>query len=139
MAHSIQVRKPSSPQRLASQRLGMVVGGGVLTLVGLTQVNLTPTYGQAAPTAAPSAAVRSNCPFLNQGRNSDTGTTTATYDPTTKVLNIQVNRSVPGMFWGMAESKTRARATQILNNCPEIAMVEVNFKSGQKLTQRRSQ
>jgi hypothetical protein len=77
------------------------------------------------------------CPYLQQGRDENTGSTTATFNPSTKILNIQVNRSVPGMFWGMAESRTRASADKILANCPEISTVEVNFKSGQKLTHRR--
>jgi hypothetical protein len=120
------------------QVLAAICGGGLILSTG--SVFLPHSVSNAQTTAAnpnASSVAAANCPFLNQGRDKDTGSTTATYNSSTKVLNIAVNRTVPDMFWGVAESRTRHRADQILANCPEIAMVEVNFKSGQKLTRRR--
>jgi hypothetical protein len=121
------------------KQLAAVFCGGLVLSTGGILLSHSHTHAQTtATTAAPNGVGRSTCPFLNQARDQDTGSTTATYNPATKVLNIQVNRSVPPMFWGIAESRTQARADKILANCPDIAMVEVNFQSGQKLTRRRA-
>jgi hypothetical protein len=119
--------------------LSVIFGSGLVLSTGGIILNHSQVQAQTSTTtAAPAGIARANCPFLNQGRDQDTGSTSATYNPSTKVLNIQVNRSVPPMFWGIAESRTQARADKILANCPDIAMVEVNFQSGQKLTRRRT-
>jgi hypothetical protein len=118
------------------QVLAAICGGLVLS-TGSVLLPHTASHAQTTAANNTSSVAAANCPFLNQGRDKDTGSTTATFNPSTKVLNIAVNRTVPDMFWGVAESRTRQRADQILANCPEVAMVEVNFKSGQKLTRRR--
>jgi hypothetical protein len=77
------------------------------------------------------------CPYLNQQSDEDTSSTKAIYDNNSKVLNIQVERTVPDLFWSIAESRTRKRVSKILEECPMISMVNVTFKSGQKITIKR--
>jgi hypothetical protein len=88
--------------------------------------------------AETSAATAASCPYLAQSSDKDTSSTKSVYDSQSKALNIQVERSVPEMFWGIAESRTRDRATKILDNCPNVKAVHVTFQSGQRLTVTRA-
>jgi hypothetical protein len=100
-----------------------------------------PTPAATAPATtkpvAPAAAA-SSCPYLTESGDKDTSSTKAVYNSSSKTLNIQVDRAVPDMFWGIAESMTRERANKILEECPSIALVQINFQSGQKMTVQRT-
>jgi hypothetical protein len=92
---------------------------------------------QAVPAPAKDP-IAQTCAYLNQNRDEDTATTQATYNPATQSLNIKVTRSVPGMFWPIAESMTKDRANKILKECPNINSVKIDFKSGQSMVVKRA-
>jgi hypothetical protein len=89
-------------------------------------------------TAQPKPAPVAACPYLNSSKDQNTSSTNAVYDPATKILKIQVTRSVPDAFWPMAESMTRERANKILDQCATINQVHVTFQSGQKMIVARN-
>jgi hypothetical protein len=91
----------------------------------------------AAKPATPPAVAAASCPYLNSSKDENTSSTEAVYDPATKTLKIQVTRSVPEMFWPIAESMTRERVTKILDQCSTISRINVTFQSGQKMTVER--
>jgi hypothetical protein len=95
---------------------------------------INPISAQAKPAkpAAP-AATTASCSYLNSSKDENTASTNAVYDPATKTLKILVTRSVPDMFWPIAESMTRDRANKILAECSTINQVQVSFQSGQKM------
>lgn len=108
--------------------------GFIATLSLLT--TLTPALAQTKPIARTPATTVA-CPYLNSSKDGNTSTTEAVFDPASKTLKIQVTRSVPEMFWPVAESMTRDRATKILEQCSTINRVQVSFQSGQKLLVER--
>jgi hypothetical protein len=71
--------------------------------------------------------------YLNTSKDENTASTNAVYDPASKTLRILVTRSVPDMFWPIAESMTRERANKILAECSTINQVQISFQSGQKM------
>lgn len=78
------------------------------------------------------------CPYLTQKRDADTATTQATFNSTSKTLNIKVNRSIPDMFWGVVQSMTKDQADKILQQCPTISSVKIDFQSGQSMVVKRN-
>jgi hypothetical protein len=95
-----------------------------------------PVLAQAKPTPRPTAN-NAACPYLNSSKDGNTSSTEAVFDPASKTLRIQVTRSVPDMFWPVAESMTRERATKILEQCNTINRVQISFQSGQRLSVER--
>lgn len=83
------------------------------------------------------AVAAASCPYLNNSKDENTSSTEAVYDPATKTLKIQVTRSVPDMFWPIAESMTRDRVVKIMEQCSTISRVSVTFQSGQKMMVER--
>jgi hypothetical protein len=119
----------------------------IILLAALTIVSpfATPMMAEAKPKPKPTtpaatvapAATTASCPYLNSSKDENTSSTNALYDPATKTLKIQVTRSVPDMFWPIAESMTRERVNKILDQCSTVNQVHVTFQSGQKMTVAR--
>jgi hypothetical protein len=104
------------------------------TTLAFASVTLTnPLIAQAKPKPATPAATTASCSYLNTSKDENTASTNAVYDPATKTLRILVTRSVPDMFWPIAESMTRERANKILAECSTINQVHISFQSGQKM------
>lgn len=96
-----------------------------------------PTSPAVTRPTTPPAVTAASCPYLNSSKDENTSSTEAVYEPATKTLKIQVTRSVPDMFWPIAESMTRDRVTKIMDQCSTINRVQVTFQSGQKMLVER--
>jgi hypothetical protein len=104
------------------------------TTLAFASVTLTnPLMAQAKPKPVTPAATTASCSYLNTSKDENTASTNAVYDPASKTLRILVTRSVPDMFWPIAESMTRERANKILAECSTINQVQISFQSGQKM------
>uniref|UniRef100_B8HYD4 Uncharacterized protein n=1 Tax=Cyanothece sp. (strain PCC 7425 / ATCC 29141) TaxID=395961 RepID=B8HYD4_CYAP4 len=109
-----------------------------ITSIACVGTWFAPLHASSSALAKEVAPVKeAGCPYLYQTGNTNTSSTKATYDSKSKTLNIEVDRSVPDMFWPIAESMTKDSVDKILDKCPSISLVKVNFQSGQTLTRKR--